>query len=83
MTEHERELLEQAIGRMGWPEIHAFRAEMAKGQGVCEDAGGYLMRCYRRLFGLPQLDEEIISYQRAARAMVARAAKQQPRMEGK
>lgn len=74
MTEQERELLEQAIDRMGWPEIHAFRDEMKKGQGIYEDAGGYMMRAFRRLFGLPQVDADVVTYQRAARAMVAKAA---------
>jgi hypothetical protein len=69
----ERNALERAIARMGWPEIHAFRSEIAKGQGVCEDAGGYLMRAYRRLFGLPEADLEIVTHQQAARAMVAAA----------
>lgn len=64
---------EQAVDRMGWPEIHAFRAERAKGQSVFEDAGGYVMRCMRRLFGLPSPDTEVVSYQNAARAMVAEA----------
>lgn len=75
MTESERRVLEAAIDRMGWPEIRAFRAELAKGQGIYEDAGGYLMRCYRRLFGLPEIDREVITYQRAARAMVEQAMK--------
>lgn len=74
LTEHEHELLEQSIARMGWPEIHAFRSEMSKGQSVYEDAGGYMMRGLRRLFGLPQIDEEVVTYQKAAKAMVARAA---------
>lgn len=75
MTEMERELLESAVDRMGWPEIHAFQAEMRKGQSIYEDAGGYFMRGLRRLFGLPQIDEEIITYRRAAMAMVEEAAR--------
>lgn len=74
MTEQERELLEAAIDRMGWPEIKAFQAEMYKGQSIYEDAGGYFMRGLRRLFGLPQIDEEVVTYQRSARAMVEQAA---------
>jgi hypothetical protein len=62
--------LEAAVDQMGWPEIHAFNAEKRKGQGIYEDAGGYLMRCFRRLFGLPEQDEEVISYQKALRAMI-------------
>lgn len=74
MTEQERQLLEDAVARMGWPEIHAFHEEMRKGQSIYEDAGGYFLRGLRRLFGLPQIDEEIITYRRAAKAMVERAA---------
>lgn len=70
----EQEALEGAIERMGWPEIHAFQDEMRKGQSIFEDAGSYMMRCIRRLFGLPQIDEEIITYQRAAKVMADKAA---------
>lgn len=78
-SESEREILERAIARMGWPEIHAFQDEMRKGQGVREDAGGFIMRGLRRLFGLPQKDEdrEILTYQRAAKAMIEKAASKQ------
>lgn len=69
--EDARVALEAAVDQMGWPEIHAFHAEMRKGQGIYEDAGGFFMRGLRRLFGLPQIDEEVITYQRAARAMLA------------
>ena len=69
----ELEILHRATDRMGWPEINAFKAEMSKGQGVYEDAGGYFMRGLRRLFGLPALDEEVITYRKAAAAMVEAA----------
>jgi hypothetical protein len=69
MTDHEREVMEAAIDRMGWPEINAFHAELKRGQGVYEDAGGYFIRALKRLFGLPPQDE-VLTYQRAARAMV-------------
>jgi hypothetical protein len=72
----EREALEAAIDRMGWTEIHAFDEEMRKGQGVYEDAGGYIMRGIRRLFGLPEKDREIVTYQKAASAMVDAALSQ-------
>ncbi len=78
----ERDALEAAIDRMGWAEIHAFEAEMRKGQGIYEDAGGYIMRGLRRLFGLPEKKDEIITYQKAARAMVASALRQGHRETG-
>lgn len=65
-----RAALEAAVNQMGWPEINAYRAEMRKGQDIYEDAGGYFLRAIRRLFGLPEKDEEVITYQRAARAMI-------------
>ena len=40
--------LENAISRMGWPEIRAFQEELRKGQSIYEDAGGYFMRGFRR-----------------------------------
>lgn len=69
------EAVEQAIDRMGWPEINAFNKERSKGQSIYEDAGGFVMRCMRRLFGLPSPDTKIVSYQEAARAMVEHARK--------
>lgn len=63
---------EQAVDRMGWPEIHAYNKERAKGQSVHEDAGGYVMRCIGRLFGVKPRDE-VVTYREAARAMVEKA----------
>lgn len=73
----EREILEAAIDRMGWPEIHAFQEELRRGQDIREDAGGFMMRAIRRLFGLPSPHSEVVTYQQAARAMIA-AAKDTP-----
>lgn len=70
-----RAAMEAAVDQMGWPEIKAYQYEMSRGQGIYEDAGGYFMRGLRRLFGLPQIDEEVITYQRAARAMIQEAAR--------
>lgn len=67
--------VEQAVDRMGWPEINAFNEERRKGQSIYEDAGGFVMRCMRRLFGLPSPDTTVISCQDAARAMVEQARK--------
>jgi len=68
----EREVLERAIDRMGWPEIHAFQEECRKGQDIYEDAGGYLIRCIKALFGIRRRDP-VTTYQDAARALVAKA----------
>src|SRR5688572_113482 len=69
--------LENAISRMGWPEIRAFQEELRKGQSIYEDAGGYFMRGFRRLFGLPQSDEAVLTYRRAAKAMVDAARREE------
>jgi hypothetical protein len=71
ITMSQAEALEDAVERMGWPEIHAFQNELRKGQDYREDAGGFMMRAIRRLFGLPAPAETVVTYQEAARAMVA------------
>lgn len=63
--------LEATVERMGWPEIRAFNEELRKGQSIFEDAGGYMLRAIRRLFGLSEQTEEVVTYQRAARAALA------------
>lgn len=73
ITMSQAEALEDAVDRMGWPEIHAFQDELRKGQDYREDAGGFMMRAIRRLFGLPSPGSEVETYQDAARAMVAKA----------
>lgn len=66
--------MDAAIDRMGWDEIDAFNAERMRGQSIYEDAGGFMHRCFRRLFGLPPLpDRQVVTYQRAARAMIDEA----------
>lgn len=49
---HLREL-EAVFGPLGEDARVAFFAELRKGQSVDEDAGGYLLRCYRAMLGLP------------------------------
>ena len=71
-TPEELDLLERAIDRMGWPEIHAFQQECRRGQDVYEDAGGYMIRCIKTLFGIKPRDP-VQTYQDAARAMVEAA----------
>lgn len=73
ITMSQEEALEDAIKRMGWPEIHAFQDELRKGQDYREDAGGFMMRAIRRLFGLPRPALDVVNYQQAARAMVEAA----------
>src|SRR5689334_16300663 len=69
----ERAVLKEAVDRMGWPEIHAFKEELRRGQDIREDAGGFWMRALRRLFGLPSPYSEVTTYQDAAKAMVEKA----------
>ena len=63
-----REALEQAIERMGWPEIHAFQDVLRNGQGVQEDAGGFMLRAIKALFGLKP--DTVETYRDAMRAML-------------
>lgn len=65
-------ILEATIDRMGWPEIHAFQAELRRGQDVCEDAGGFMLRAIKALFGI-QPRNPVLTYQDAARAMIKEA----------
>ena len=65
---------ERAIDRMGWPEINAFHSEFRRGQSVYEDAGGFLLRAIRKLFGLQPRDG-VVTYRDAADAMVAERGK--------
>lgn len=62
---------ERAIDRMGWDEIHAFQDRL--GQSPYEDAGGFMLRKIKRLFGI--CPDPLPTYQEAARAMLAEARK--------
>ncbi len=62
--------LEAAINSMGWPDINAYHAELRRGQSIDEDAGGFMMRAIRRLFGLAQKPDPVVTYQQAARALL-------------
>src|SRR5690606_2461026 len=73
LDDAERTAIERAIERMGWAEINAFHAELKRGQSIYEDAGGFFLRAFRRLFGLPPRDE-VVTYQEAARAALKQAA---------
>lgn len=64
----EEGILRRAIDRMGWPEIHAFHAELRRGQDIHEDAGGFMLRAIKRLFGIKS-EIPVTTYQEAARAM--------------
>jgi len=66
----EEDILNAAIDRMGWPQIQAFQAELRRGQDIREDAGGFILRAIKRLFGLPPVPS-VQTYQDAARAMIA------------
>lgn len=68
----ERRILELAVDRMGWDEIHAFNHELNRGQDVREDAGGYIMRAIRRLFGLGTNMETVENYKSATLKLIER-----------
>ncbi len=54
---------------IGWPEIDGFRAELARGQGVHEDAGGFFARAIMALFG--RKPDPVLTYRHAAEAMLS------------
>lgn len=45
--------MEAVFGDIDQTALDRFWAEMAKGQSVYEDAGGYMLRCYEALAGFP------------------------------
>jgi len=57
--------------RIGWPEIHAFQNELQRGQGVCEDGGGFFVRCIMQLFGAKS--DPVETYQEAAERLLKQA----------
>ena len=69
LDENEADALERAIDRMGWDEIRAFQERLS--QDVYEDAGGFMLRKIKRLFGIRR--DPVLTYKDAARALVAQA----------
>lgn len=69
----EKAIIERAIDRMGWDEIHAFHNQ--KEQSVYEDAGGYILRKIKALFGIPVPDNTIFTYKEACKAMLSTTEK--------
>jgi len=65
----ERQVLCEALGRIGWDEIKAFKDELRKGQSVYEDAGGYFNRAISRLFGIAPRNE-VVTYRQAAQKLI-------------
>lgn len=53
---------------IGWEDIDRFRAALAAGQGVSEDAGGFWSRCTKTLFGIKA--DPVTTYREAARRML-------------
>ena len=53
-----------------WQDIHRYEEEIKKGQSIFEDAGGYFLRCLKRLIGYNIPDEEVLNYRQAAKALI-------------
>lgn len=68
----ERHACERAIARMGWPEINAFHAALRRGQGIHEDAGGFMLRAMRYLLGLKPSRDPVVTYREAVRAALGK-----------
>lgn len=71
-AETRKAIIEETIDQLGWPEIHAFQDELRKGQDIREDAGGFMLRAIKALLGIRR-DDQVTTYQQAARALVAEA----------
>ena len=69
-VEQAEHVLETVVANLGWPEIHAMQEELKRGQDVYEDAGGFFMRAYRRLFGLSRAATTVTNYRDAVAAML-------------
>ncbi|WP_051949306.1 hypothetical protein [Methylosinus sp. PW1] len=67
--DNERVALENALDRIGWDEIHAFNGELAKGQDIHEDGGGFFRRAIKALFGVKPKDP-VVTHRDAARALI-------------
>ena len=56
---------------LGWPDIRRFQAELARGQGVREDGGGFLIRAIMALFR--KRPDPVETYQEAAKRLLKEA----------
>lgn len=54
-----------------WSDIRRFQGELNRGQGVYEDAGGFLVRCIMALFG--KRHDPVETYQEAADRLLKEA----------
>lgn len=63
--------MQGVFGPLKTSNIEAFWRERRKGQSIYEDCGGYLLRCYRAMVGLPV--EEAYTYDDAAADIIADA----------
>lgn len=66
--------METVFGRLGDGALLLYRIEASKGQSVHEDCGGYLLRCYRAMLGLPV--EAPYTYRQAVTDLLDRAAQE-------
>lgn len=59
---------------LDWDDIHRYRREISKGQGILEDAGGYIIRTLKALMRIDVEDREVLDHRRAVKAMLEEAA---------
>lgn len=59
--------IEQRIERLGWAEINAFHNALRRGQDVYEDAGGFMLRAIKALFGIRR--DPVLAYKAALAAL--------------
>lgn len=80
-TEAVEHILDVLVDEIGWDEIHAFQDELAKGQDMREDAGGFFLRAIRALFGKPS--RTTVENYRQAVARLLEEARARNKSEGK
>jgi hypothetical protein len=68
--------LEKVFGHLDDESLQRYWDEVAKGQSVYEDCGGYLLRCYRAMCGLSV--EEPISHADILEKLLLEAARSTP-----
>lgn len=61
-------VIDAIVAAIGWPEIKAYQEELAKGQDVREDGGGYFARAIGALIG--KKADPVETYQQATKRLL-------------
>lgn len=69
-TEKVKQVLEAYTDNLSWDQLHEYHKELRKGQCVREDAGGYVIRTIKALFGCKINRDELETHQDAVRRLI-------------